>query len=177
MLFPWLNQRTHWASLAKWGYFLAANSSTKFPILLQKWSILTKQAGEVGAESSPHSSRALAQYDSWCLEEVGFSACWLTYHSSGFSSFWKKCNWFLIVSTTACLDSIWKIEPRTFSNTLVTVKARLEIVLVAPLAFHFTGFKNWAFFNKLTSKGNFCCRRKTETWNWKKFKHPFLNFF
>ena len=66
---------THWAGLANWGYFLAPNSSTKFPIFLQKCSILMKQACKVGVESSPHSSRAVAQYDSWCLEEVGFSAC------------------------------------------------------------------------------------------------------
>ena len=157
-------------SLANWAYFLAPNSSTKFPILLQKWSILTKHAGEVGVESSPRSSQTLAQYDSRCLEEVGFSACWLTYHCS----FLMKCHWFLITSTKACLDSIWKIEPRTFFNTLVTFKGRLEIALVVPPDFRFTGFKNWTFLNKLALKGNFRCRQETEMW--RNFKHPFLNF-
>ena len=71
--------------------------------------------------------------------------------------------------TAACLSSIWKIEPRTFSNTLKTFKSRLEIALVAPPVVRFTGFKNWVLLNKLTSKGNFCCREETE-------KHPFLNF-
>ena len=142
---------THWASLVNRRYFLAPNSLTKFPILLQKWSILTKQAAEVGVESSPHFSQALAQCGSWCLEEVCVLACWWTYHSSRISSCWKKYYWFLVASTIACLDSIWKIELRTFFNRPVTFKARLEMALVAPTAFRFTGFK-WAFLNKLTSK-------------------------
>ena len=95
---------------------------------------------------------------SFLVSERGRFFSLITYHSSGISSFWKKCHWFLIA----------------FPNTLVTFKARLVIALVAPPAFRFTGFKNWTFLNKLTSKGNFCCIYETETW--KNFKQPFLNF-
>ena len=56
----------------------------------------------------------------------------------------------------------WNVLQIVLSIAFVTFKAKLQMPLVDPGLFRFSGCKNWAYSRMVTSDGKFCCKYITD---------------